>query len=211
VERPAADPTGDPAGRSRRRGLACRALAGAQKGADEQGRAILWVDESGFYLLPAAVRTYAPRGQTPILRAPLSRDHLSVISGISPDGGLYLMAQERSLGGTDVATFLRHLLEIIPRPLLVIWDGGPIHRGQPVRDLLAEVGRERLQVERLPGYAPDLNPDEGIWAYLKRVELRNTCCQNLAALRDALREAAIRLCSKPNVIQGCIREAGYQV
>jgi len=122
---------------------------------------ILWVDESGFYLLPAAVRTYAPRGRTPVLRVPLSRDHLSVISGLSPDGRLVLMAQERALTGADVARFLRHLLEIIPDPLLIIWDGGPIHRAQPVRDLLAEVGPGRLRVEPLPGYAPDLNPDEG--------------------------------------------------
>jgi transposase len=161
--------------------------------------------------LPAAVRTYAPRGRTPILRVPLSRDHLSVISGISPDGELFLMAQERPLNSADVARFLRHLLQVIPDPLLVIWDGGPIHRGQPVRDLLAEVGPARLWVERLPAYAPDLNPDEGIWNYLKRVELRNTCCQSLQHLRDALREAAIRLAQKPDVIQGCIRGAGYQV
>jgi transposase len=172
---------------------------------------IFWVDESGFYLLPAAVRTYAPRGQTPILRVPLSRDHLSVISAISPDGDLVLMARERSLKSADVARFLRHLLEIVPDPLLVIWDGGPIHRGQPVKDLLAEVGPARLRVERLPAYAPDLNPDEGIWQYLKRVELRNTCCTSLGHLREALCEAAIRLCQKPDVIRGCIREAGYQV
>ena len=89
----------------------------------------------------------------------------------------------------------------------MIWDGGPIHRGQPVRDLLAEVGPERLRVERLPAYAPDLNPDEGIWNYLKRVELRNVCGRSL---RD-LREAAVRLCLKPEIIQSCIREAGYHV
>ena len=172
---------------------------------------ILWIDESGFSLLPAAVRTYAPRGQTPILRVPLRHNHLSVISAISPEGELFLLAQERSLNGADVARFLRHLLAIIPDPLLVIWDGGPIHRGQPVKDLLAEVGRERLVVEQLPAYAPELNPEEGIWSYLKRVELRNTCCHNLPHLRDALREAAIRLCQKPQVIQGCIRQAGYHV
>jgi transposase len=172
---------------------------------------ILWIDESGFYLLPAVVRTYAPRGQTPILRVPLSRDHLSVISGITPEGELFLMAQERALNGTDVARFLRHLLDVIPDPLLVIWDGGPIHRGQPVQDLLAEIGRDRLQVEPLPAYAPDLNPDEGIWHYLKRVELRNVRCQSLQHLRAALREAAIRLCTKPGIIQGCVRAAGYHV
>ena len=142
---------------------------------------------------------------------PLSRDHLSVISGISPDGEPSLMAQERALNGADVARFLRHLVDIIPDPLLVMGDGGPIHRGQPVRDLLTEVGRDRLLVERLPAYAPELNPDEGIWQYLKRVELRNVCCRSLQHLRDALREAAIRLCQKPDVIRGRIREAGYQV
>jgi transposase len=162
-------------------------------------------------LLPAAVRTYAPRGQTPILRVPLTRDHLSVISGITPEGELFLLAQERALTSLDVARFLRHLLEILPAPLLIIWDGGPIHRGQPVQDLLAAVGPERLQVERLPAYAPDLNPDEGIWNYLKRVELRNVCCRSLRHLREALREAAIRLCQKPDVIQGCVREAGYHL
>jgi transposase len=170
---------------------------------------ILWVDESGFYLLPAAVRTYAPRGQTPILRVPLSRDHLSVISAVSPEGELFLMAQERPLNGADVARFLRHLLQVIPDPLLIIWDGGPIHRGQPVKDLLAEVGCERLLVERLPAYAPELNPDEGIWNYLKRVELRNVCCPTLRALRDALREGAIRLCCRPDIIRACFQEAGY--
>jgi transposase len=169
------------------------------------------VDESGFYLLPAAVRTYAPCGRTPILRVPLSRDHLPAISGISPDGALFLMAQERALNSTDVVRFLRHLLEVVPDPLLVIWDRGPIHRGQLVKDLLAEVGRDRLQVEPLPAYAPDLNPDEGIRNYLKRVALRNVCCPSLGHLRAALPEAAIRLCSKPEVIQGCVREAGYQV
>jgi transposase len=93
----------------------------------------------------------------------------------------------------------------------VIWDGGPIHRGQPVKNLLAAVGPARLWVEPLPAYAPELNPEEGIWNYLKRVELRNVCCPNLQQLRHALREAAIRLCQKPRVIQGCAREAGYHV
>jgi transposase len=206
-----AHPAGDPARGSRHRVLVRRALAGARKKASEEGRVIPWVDECGFCLLPAAVRTYAPRGQPPILRVPLSRDHLSVISAISSDGELFLMVQERALDGADVARFLRHLLEIVPDPLLVIWDGGPIRRGQPVRDLLAEVGRDRLLVERLPAYAPELNPDEGIWNYLKRVELRNTCCTSLRHLREALREAAIRLCQKPDVIRGCSRQAGYHV
>jgi len=134
-------------------------LAGAKKGAEEEGRTIVWVDESGFYLLPGVVRTYAPRGQTPILRVPLTRDHISAISGITMDGTLLLMVQERAFRSPDVVRFLKHLLRHIPGKLLVIWDGSPIHRGQPVKDFLANGGAERFRLERLPGYAPDLNPD----------------------------------------------------
>ena len=62
----------------------------------------MWVDESGFYLLPALVRTYAPIGQTPVLYEHLTRDHLSAISGISLEGKLYMLEQEESLKGPDV-------------------------------------------------------------------------------------------------------------
>jgi hypothetical protein len=77
------------------------------------------VDQSGFYLLPTVVRTYAPVGQTPILHEQLSRDHLSVISGITLEGKLLMMDQERSFKSEDVVRFLRHLLGQIPGKLLV--------------------------------------------------------------------------------------------
>lgn len=57
-----------------------------KKNAERDGQIVVWVDESGFSLLPGVVRTYAPRGQTPVLRVPLTRDHLSVISGITDQG-----------------------------------------------------------------------------------------------------------------------------
>jgi transposase len=186
-------------------------VAGPQKGADREGRTIVWVDESGFYLLPGAVRTYAPRGQTPVLRLPLSRDHLSVISGITPEGRLLMLVQERAYRSPDVVRFLKHLLRHIPGKLLVIWDGAPIHRGQPVKDFLARGGAKRLRLEPLPGYAPELNPDEGIWTYLKRVELRNVCCRDLKHLRRELRLATARLRHKRHVIRGCAKQAGYHV
>ena len=90
VEPPAPAPAGDPTRRGGHRAVVRRALAGAQKGAADEGRTVVWVDESGFYLLPGCVRTYAPRGQTPVLRVRLTRDHLSVIGGVTPDGKLLL-------------------------------------------------------------------------------------------------------------------------
>lgn len=169
----------------------------------------MWVDESGFYLLPAVQRTYAPIGQTPVLRHPLSNDHLSVISGITPDGRLYMQVQEQAFRSAGVVHFLEHLLRHVPGKLLIIWDGSPIHRSQVIKDFLSNGAAKRIHLERLPAYAPDLNPDEGIWNYLKRVELKNICCRDLAQLRTALRQATERLRHKKRVIKACIRQPGY--
>lgn len=186
-------------------------MASASSKAREEERTVVWVDESGFYPLPAVVRTWAPRGETPILHALLTRDHLSVISGLTPEGQLLMQVQERSLRAPDVVRFLRHLLRHIPGPLLVIWDRAPIHRAQVVKDFLAQGGAARLYLAQLPAYAPELNPDEGIWQYLKRVELRNVCCDDLAELRLELRLATARLRHKYAVLQGCVTGCGYAV
>jgi transposase len=177
----------------------------------KEGRTILFVDQSGFYLLPCVVRTYAPVGQTPIVHEHLSRDHLSVISAITLEGKLLMMEQERSFKSQDVVRFLRHLLGQIPGKLLLIWDGSPIHRGGAVKDFLSSGASRRLKLEQLPGYAPDLNPDEGIWKHLKYVELKNVCCQNLSELKVELRKAKERLRHKRDVILGCIRQPGFEV
>lgn len=169
----------------------------------------MWVDESGFYLLPAVQRTYAPIGQTPVLHHTLTNDHLSAISGITPDGGLYLQVQDQALRSDDVVRFLEHLLDQIPGKVLIIWDGSPIHRSQVIKDFLASGATQRIHLERLPGYAPDLNPDEGIWNYLKRVELKNVCCRDLAQLHTELRQATERLRHKKHVIKACIQQPGY--
>jgi transposase len=169
------------------------------------------VDQSGFYLLPAVVRSYAPVGQTPVLQEKLPRDHLSVISAISLEGKLYMMEQERSFKGEDVVRFLKHLLGRVSGKLLVVWDGSPIHRGRAVKGFLAGGASKRLMLEQLPGYAPDLNPDEGIWKHPKCVEVKNLCCQSLSELKVELRKAKERLRHKKHVILGCLRQPGFEV
>jgi hypothetical protein len=72
-------------------------------------------------------------------------------------------------------------------------------------------GSRRLRLKQLPGYAPELNPDEGIWNYLKRVEMANLCCHDLPELAVALRRATERLPHKGTAIQACIRQAGFHV
>lgn len=179
------------------------------KNALAEGRTILWADESGFYLLPALLRTWAPVAQTPVIQRKLSYDHLSAISAISLTGDLYLAVQDHSYKGADVVGFLEQLLAAIPGKLLVIWDGAPVRRCRAAKEYLARGAARRLRLEQLPGYAPELNPDEGIWRYLKRVELKNVVCADLGHLRHEFWAAAQRLLAKPDVLRACVREVGY--
>lgn len=171
----------------------------------------MFVDEAGFHLLPAVVRTYAPSGRTPVLRVPLSWEHLSTISAITPDGRLFIMVGDKAIDGQAIVRFVKHLLRHIQGKLLVIWDGLPAHRGQTVKDFLSNGAAARVHLERLPSYAPDLNPDEGIWRHLKYVELRNVCCHDLSELRIHLRQAVARLRHNPDVILACFHHAGLVV
>jgi transposase len=187
------------------------ALARAQKKAAAEQRTIVWVDQSGFYLLPMAVRTYAQRGQTPVLRVKLTRDHLAAMSGLTPDGRPFMQVQEHAYRSEEVVRFLRLLLRKIIGKLLVIWDGAPIHRGKEVKTFLAGRAAKRLHLEQLPGYAPELNPDEGVWNHLKRVELKNVCCHDLNHLAIELHLAKERLRHKRQVLRTCVEHCGYQL
>ena len=155
-----------------------------------------------------SVRTYAPRGQTPILRVKLTHDHLSTIGAITTRGQLLFQIQTRSYNSADVVRFLRLLLRKLPGKLLVIWDGSPIHRSQTIKDFLARGAAKRMHLERLPGYAPELNPQEGIWNLLKRRELKNTCCRNRTELTQELTWAKERLRHRRATILACFAHAG---
>ena len=156
-------------------------------------------------MLPGAVRTYAPRGETPVLRYRYW-EHRSAISAITPDGQLYTWTQASSFDGPAIVRFLKHVDRQIPGKLLVIWDGLPAHRSHTIKDYLRDQEDCHVYLAQLPGYAPDLNPDEGVWQYLKYVELKNVCCHSLAELRTELRNAIQRLRRKPEVIQGFVRQ-----
>jgi transposase len=156
-----------------------------------------------------AVRTYAPIGETPVLKVELTRDHLSVMGGLTLDGRLVMHVQSASYKGPDVVRFLHLLLRKIAGKLLVIWDGAPIHRCQAVKDFLAQGGAKRIHLERLPGYAPELNPQEGVWNLLKRRELKNLCAADFDQLATELVRAKERLRHRKTILRQCIAHAGF--
>ena len=158
-----------------------------------------------------AVRTWSLIGQTPLLRVRLTRDHLSAISGVTADGRLFLQVRQASYDSEAVLAFLRVLLRKISGKILIIWDGSPIHRAQPIKDFLKRGAARRLWLEQLPPYAPDLNPDEGIWNYLKRIELANVCCPDLDTLQLELIRARERLRHKRHIIRSCFSACGLSL
>lgn len=170
---------------------------------------LFFVDEAGFYLLPSVVRTYAPEARTPVLRAKLTRDHLSVMAGMTPPPAarVYTLARQESLDGTHTVEFLVHLMRVASQRLLIVWDGSPIHRRDIVRDFASDTNG-KVRLERLPGYAPDLNPwDEGGWNHLKNVEMRNLVCKDVEELHQEFHLAIGRLRRKPWLIQSFYGQA----
>lgn len=148
----------------------------------QERRTIVFIDESGFYLLPSVVKTYAPRGQTPILKEWQTRDHLSVMGGLTPQGKIYTLVRQESLNGLHTVEFLLHLLREAGPRLLVVWDGSPIHRRKEVKEFLSQGAARQIHIEPLPFYAPDLNPVEWLWRQLKESEMANLVCLDLEEL-----------------------------
>jgi transposase len=135
------------------------------------------------------------------LREWWTRDHLSAISAISPDGKLYFSGQDYAINAEDVVAVLEHLLREVPSRIVIIWDGAPMHRSRVIQGCLANGAAHRIHLERTPAYAPELHPGEGLWAHLTVVELRHGCCCNLSHLRAELRDAVKRVRRKLRLIK----------
>lgn len=94
--------------------------------------------------------------------------------------------------------------------MVVVWDGATIHHCQAVKAFLSAGAAKRLRLIRLPAYAPELNPDEGVWNWLKR-SLGNGCCQDMRELKYALGLAVARLRRRPETIRAFFDHAGLPV
>jgi transposase len=154
------------------------------------------------------VRTDAPIGQTPILREWCTRDHRSAISARSPEGQWSFHSQDRAINSAEVIAFLAHLRREVPGRMVMMWDGAPIHRSHAMQEFLATGASPRIHLERLPAYAPELNPGEGLWAPLKGVERRHVCGFDIPHLRGELRDAVKRVRRKRRLLQGCFQGVG---
>jgi transposase len=135
--------------------------------AKRQGAQIFFWDESGFRADSVHGKTWGVRGQTPVVRRPGQRQSVSAASAVNARGGFWFQTYKGGLSGELFVALLKQMMRHRKKPVHLIIDGLPAHKKALVRDYVKST-RGRLTLHFLPGYAPDLNPDELVWNHIKR-------------------------------------------
>jgi len=177
---------------------------------------IVFVDESGFMLAPLRRRTWAPRGCTPIIKISEPHGRISVIGAItiSPQRRHFsfyfqLSADNINLRGDSVMKFIEKVRNKVRGPITLLWDQIPIHHAKPVTDYFAR--HRRLVVEAFPPYAPELNPVDNVWSYVKYNRLPNYTPRNLHELRQRITAEFYRLQNRPDLLRSFFRHTGLSL
>lgn len=185
-------------------------VAKDKKNAEDLGAHLVFIDESGFLLIPSVRRTWGLRGQTPVHHHHYKREKVSVISAltVSPKHrriGLYFHClADANFINVEVASFLRHLMKHLRGFVVVIWDNGRCHKGDAMRTFLRRC--KRIRIEALPPYAPELNPDEGVWNQM-RTTLANSRPEDSIELSETLNAVLINLRLSQSKLRWCFHQS----
>jgi transposase len=189
------------------------ALAGGKKNARRRKAWILFEDESGISQQPSVRRTWAPRGQTPVLIHSFNWKKMSVAAALAYrwDGercGLLFQLRAGSYDTESLMEFLEQLKRHLRgQKAILIWDQLPGHKSRLMQQYLGSQ-RSWLRVEWLPGYAPDLNPVEPLWGNLKGQELANRCAESLGESVQALENGMARVGRSSQLCFAFLEHAG---
>jgi len=177
--------------------------------AHKRGAYLVFADEAGFMLQPTLRKTFAPRGSRPVTRVsdPHGRISTACAIAISPKRkrlSLYfrLLPDNTNFTGHSIASFLKHVHQELRSPLTMIWDSIPIHSADPVRRYLRS--QREVVLERIPEYAPELNPADGVWSYIKYGRLPNFAPHDLSTLRKQVTTELETLRDKPALLASFI-------
>lgn len=154
---------------------------------------------------PSVARTWSLRGQTPILQHSFTWKQLSAIAGLS-FWQFYFRFFPGAIRSEQIIEFLGALKRQIKQPLLIIWDGAAIHRSRKLNTWLEELNGH-IAVARLPPYAPELNPVEAIWAYLKKHEIANLCLNTIGEVGQYARNRLKSMQRRPSLITAFWKQA----
>ena len=177
---------------------------------------IIFVDEAGFMLAPLLRRTWAPRGCTPVIKISEPHERISVIGAItiSPKQrrfGFYFLLSEDNANfrGESVMQFIEHVRRKIRRPITLLWDRILIHRAKPVAKWLAK--HRAVVVEPFPPHAPELNPVDNVWSYVKYDRLPNYTPRDLSELRERITAEFSRLQKRPDLLKAFFERTGLSL
>jgi transposase len=192
-------------------------MAADQKGAAAESAWIVFFDESAVSLIPPVRRTWSPRGQTPILRHRFGWKKASMAAALGyrphPDADgtaarLCFHLQQPSYNTDRLIGVLDQLKRFYTgQRVVLIWDGLSSHWSTKMRAYL-DSQRDWLRAERLPAYAPELNPVEYLWANLKDLELANLPTTTLAEVADAATQGIQRVCKHEDLVVGFLAHTG---
>ncbi len=160
-------------------------------------------------MIPSVRRTWAPVGQTPIVRHYYRRDRISVIGGVSVSPkrrrfGLYFRMHAKNISQEEVYDFLWHLLRHLRGHVIVVWDNASIHDPKSLKDLLRKY--PRLHLEYLPAYAPQLNPIEAAW-HAAKLPLANGRPEDIYDLGRALLSSLRKTGASQTTLRGCVLQS----
>jgi transposase len=188
-----------------------RRFASIKKKALEEDYEIYYHDEATLQLCSNIVKTYAPRGKTPIL--PLydtkGYQYVCLASSISESGKMFFDIRDSSFKGDGIIEYLKKLLESTTRKILLIWDNASWHKSQEtIAFLNTELGK-RLWVAKIPPYSPEFNPDELVWANLKRVQIPNRVAKNVKELKIIANEGMNKIQNSVELVKSFFNHQNF--
>jgi transposase len=175
----------------------------ARRAKTEGGEVFFW-DESGFRADTVHGKTWGVKGKTPIIERPGQRQSISAASAVSPRGGFWFCTYEGGLDGELFITLLKRMMQNQRKPVHLVVDGLPAHKTRRVKDYVASTNG-RLTLHVLPGYAPDLNPDELVWSHMKRTGVARTPLRKGESLREKVEAQLATIKSMPRLLRSFFR------
>ena len=169
---------------------------------------IVFIDETGFSFQVGTGTTWAPKGRTPELRRVSKRRQVSTAIGLTASGGLYKKYFDHAIHGEDTVAHLEHLCRQVRGPKILIWDRLQAHRSAVVKAFLAE--HPEIDVEWLPSYAPEPNPEEGCHGNVKD-RMKGARPETEVEIREQADRGFARLRHRPDLLLGFFRHAGLRV
>jgi len=172
--------------------------------AKAEGAEIHWGDETGLRSDDVRGRSYAPKGQTPVIQVCSNRECLSLISSVTNQGKVRWMVFGGALNAKILIRFLKRLIQSARRKVFLILDNLRVHHAKVVREWLV-TQEEYLEVFYLPSYSPELNPDECLNADLKQAVTSKAPARNKGQLKKATVAHLRKISKSPERIKNYFR------